>query len=98
MDAEGFKDWLGGTHLKPNTQGKAISHCREIEPLLGDLDKVVRDPDKMDDALDWLMDHANEYVLKGKRKQKGAKTRQWALRKYKAFFRSQKSMSAKAGS
>jgi hypothetical protein len=102
MDAEGFREWLGRTHLAPNTKHNALSLCREIEPLLeplfGNLEEVVCDKTKMDDALSWLQDHAEEYVLKGKQKQAGADSRRWALRKYKAFFRSQKSMSAKAGS
>jgi hypothetical protein len=59
---------------------------------------VVCDPKRMDDALDWLTDHADEYVLEGRLKQKGAANRRWALRKYRDFFHSPKAMSVKAGS
>ncbi len=98
MDTEGFSEWLGRTDLGPHAQRNAIAYCREIEPLIGDLDKVVCDSNRMEDALDWLKDHADEYVLKGRLKQAGAVSRRWALRKYKAFFHSPKAMSAKAGS
>jgi hypothetical protein len=98
MDAEGFREWLGRTALEPDSQGNAISYCREIEPLIGDLDKVVCDSGRMADALDWLKDHPNQYVLNGKLMWAGANSRRWALRKYEAFFHSPKAMSARAGS
>jgi hypothetical protein len=98
MDTEGFEKWLGTTHLVPHSQRNASAYCREIEPLVGDLDEVVCDPDHMENALDWLMDHADEYVLKGKQKLVGAKSRRWALRKYRDFFHSPKAMFATAGS
>jgi hypothetical protein len=98
MDAEGFDKWLGTTHLQPDTQGNAISYCREIEPLIGDLDEVVRDPDRMATALRWLKNHPEEYVIKGRLMLEGAAQRRWALRKYKKFVHSSRSMSAKAGS
>jgi hypothetical protein len=98
MDIEGFKEWLDGTDLALHSKQNAISHCLEIEPLLGgDLDKVVCDSDRMEDALDWLKDHTDEYVLKGRLKEAGAAARQWALRKYAAFFHTPEAMSAKAG-
>jgi hypothetical protein len=100
MDDEGFQKWLDGTPLKRNSQEKAISLCREIEPLIepiiGNLEEVVCDKTKMEDALDWLMDHADEYVLKGRLKREGVASKRWALRKYARFVHFSKANSAKA--
>ena len=73
MDIEGFKEWLDGTDLALHSKQNTISHCLEIEPLLGgDLDKVVCDSDRMEDALDWPKDQTDEYVLKGRRRRRGS--------------------------
>jgi hypothetical protein len=98
MDADGFKRWLKTTGLKPKTQYNALVICREIETHIGDLDKVVCDRCKMAEALSWLKDHPDRYVLRGFLKPEGAASRMWALRKYAKFSRPSRSMSAKAGS
>ena len=86
MDDRGFKDWLDGEALEPHTRADLVSLCREIEPLLmpsfGDLDEVVRE-DRVADAAEWLIEHANEYIKKGQ--PIGAHNRAWALRKYSKF-------------